>query len=78
MTKKSTTKSAEENNAAPEPQLYVFLKRSAYKAMIPSEREIIEVSEDPYAPDAPRRTMDHLSQADINRLIMRGVIAKDK
>ena len=60
---------------ADKPKEYVILKRISYKAMIPTEREIIDPAPDPFAPDAPRRTFDHLKEADIHRLIMRKCIA---
>jgi hypothetical protein len=71
MTKQATKEQPKE----PKVQTYVILKRLAYKAMIPEEREIIVPAPDPYAPDAPRRTFDHLSKADIQRLVMRKCIA---
>lgn len=58
-----------------DPPMYVILVRLSYKSAIPDEREIIEPAADPYAPDAPRRTFDHLARADIQRLIMRNCIA---
>ena len=70
MTKKKTTKK--------EPvQQYVILKPIMYKVMIPEEYEFINPAEDPYAPDARRITLEHLSKADINRVLMRRIVAED-
>jgi hypothetical protein len=57
---------------------YVILENVWYKTMIPAEREFIKAVKDPYAEDAPRRPFEHLGEADINRLLMRGIIAEDK
>lgn len=73
MTKKQTAAQKEEA-----PQEYVVLVRIAYKAMIPNERRIIDPAPDPYAADAPRITLEHLSKADINRVIMRKCVAPVK
>ena len=62
---------------------YVLLTRISYKSMLP-DRRIIEPyydedgNIDPYHPDAPRVTLEHLGPADINLLIMRGILAEDK
>jgi len=69
MTKKKTTK---------EPQRqYVILQPVLYKAMIPDEFELIQPAADPYADDAPRRPFEHLGKTDINRLLMRNIIAEE-
>lgn len=74
MTKRKTVKSEEKEPG----RQYVILQRVSYKAMIPAEREIIEPAEDPFAPESRRITCEHLGKADINRLIMRNIIAPDK
>ena len=80
MTKKKTKveEPVEQPIEAPEEeteQLYVVLTRIIYKAMIPGERKYIDPAPDPYADDAPRITLEHLSAADVNRLIMRRIVA---
>lgn len=69
MTKKTVETKDEEL------QEYVVLRRISYKAMIPNERRIIEPAQDPYAEDAPRITLEHLGQVDINRLVMKKIVA---
>ena len=78
MTKRKTDSSKEESEKAAPLVQYVILKRVLYKAMIPQEFELIKPAADPFAPDAPRRPFEHLGKVDINRLLMRRIIAEDK
>ena len=77
MTKKKSAGPAVETTKEP-PKQYVVLTRILYKAMIPGETELIEAAPDPYAPDAPRVTLEHLGPVDVNRLLMRRIVAEDK
>ena len=74
MTKRKTAK-ANVTSKAPK-TMYVILQPILYKSMIPEEFELINPADDPYADDAPRREFEHLGEADINRLVMRRLIAE--
>lgn len=58
------------------PQQYVVLQRVLYRSNSPDYR-LIEPAADPYAPDAPRVTLDHLSPAERNIVLLRKLFAPD-
>lgn len=86
MTKKKTSTEPkkedvkEETAESSEPQLYAILKRIKYKGSLldKSEHEYIDPAEDPFAEDAPRRTMDHLPPEKVEYLVLKKVIAPIK
>ena len=72
-----TTKAKQGDPAAPAtPQQYVVLQRVLYRSNSPDYR-LIEPAADPYAPDAPRVTLDHLSPAERNIVLLRKLFAPD-
>jgi len=78
MTKRKSVSPKEESENEEAQTQYVILKAVLYKAMIPEEFELIKPEEDPYADSSPRRPFEHLGEKDINRLLMRRIIAEDK
>lgn len=65
-------------------QKYVVLTRISYHSMEPKKQQYIDpyINEkgelDPYHKDAPRVTLEHLSEQERNLLVLRKVLAPDK
>ena len=74
MTKRKTAK-VNETNKEPD-KLYVILQPALYKVMIPEEYEFIDPADEKYKDQPPIRTLEHLGEVDINRLIMRRLVAE--